>query len=363
MRHMRWWQTQRDIFGPSGCLTIGYSYPTMYMAESYNSPGSPYWCMLGFICLAVPADHPFWTSKEEPYPVAKLPVVKPLKHPGHIMVRSGGHTFLLSSGQMCGYPMKAMLAKYGKLAYSSAFAYSVPPGSYTLEQFALDSALGLSEDGGEIWKTRGYSDSQLIEPENGQFALVSTWRPFSDVTVTTWLVPPVESMPNWHLRVHKIAAGRAVQTADGSFAIRSITEDSKRHMGIYNTGTGEGTRPRILGNYDAALPEGKATGSIGAFASNLKAGAAGIAALESNSDRIAVQVLADPNSNLVESRTVIPTLRGNVEAGHTKWYITAVYAKPSGEGVRPQTYLDGWERRPVVPAWLNNKQSLSYSRL
>ena len=41
LRHFRWWQTQPDIWSPSGTLTIGYSYPNMYMAESYNSPGSP----------------------------------------------------------------------------------------------------------------------------------------------------------------------------------------------------------------------------------------------------------------------------------------------------------------------------------
>lgn len=41
MRHLRWWQTQPDIWSSSGTLTIGYSYPNMYMAENYNSPGSP----------------------------------------------------------------------------------------------------------------------------------------------------------------------------------------------------------------------------------------------------------------------------------------------------------------------------------
>lgn len=41
LRHLRWWQTQPDIWSSSGTLTIGYSYPNMYMAENYNSPGSP----------------------------------------------------------------------------------------------------------------------------------------------------------------------------------------------------------------------------------------------------------------------------------------------------------------------------------
>lgn len=41
LRHLRWWQTQPHIWSSSGTLTIGYSYPNMYMAENYNSPGSP----------------------------------------------------------------------------------------------------------------------------------------------------------------------------------------------------------------------------------------------------------------------------------------------------------------------------------
>lgn len=41
LRHLRWWQSQPNIWSSSGTLTVGYSYPNMYMAENYNSPGSP----------------------------------------------------------------------------------------------------------------------------------------------------------------------------------------------------------------------------------------------------------------------------------------------------------------------------------
>lgn len=33
LRHLRWWQTQHDIWSPSGTLTIGYSYPNMYVSR------------------------------------------------------------------------------------------------------------------------------------------------------------------------------------------------------------------------------------------------------------------------------------------------------------------------------------------
>lgn len=351
LRHLRYWQTQPDIWSSSGTLTIGYSYPNMYMAENYNSPGSPYWACLAFICLAVPAEHPFWTSKEETLGDV-IPKVKALKHPGHIMSNLGGHCMLLSSGQACSYPMKGTHAKYGAFAYSSAYGYSVPPGLFTLEQYALASQLGLSDDGGEFWKTRRKSEYAGLEDRDNGPVLVSVWRPFPDVRVRTVLVPPREAAPNWHLRAHRIDAGRDVMTADGAFAICNQRASDGRYLDPYDAARGEGTSPKIIGNYDLATPEGWTTGRQGAFA--VSKGAVGIRALEDDKkmQRSAMLVNADPNSNLVESRTVIPTLQHTIKKGESVWYVSAIYAKPSGEGVPKDSYLDGWDKVPEIPEWL-----------
>ncbi len=37
LRHLRWWQTQHDMWSPSGTLTIGYSYPNMYVSDDIPS--------------------------------------------------------------------------------------------------------------------------------------------------------------------------------------------------------------------------------------------------------------------------------------------------------------------------------------
>ncbi|KAJ8119499.1 hypothetical protein ONZ43_g3555 [Nemania bipapillata] len=68
-------------------------------------------------------------------------------------------------------------------------------------------------------------------------------------------------------------------------------------------------------------------------------------------------VNADPNSNLVESRTVIPTLQGTIREGETVWYVSAIYAKPSGESVAKESYLDGWDKTPEIPAWLKEEMA------
>ncbi|KAK4193100.1 hypothetical protein QBC35DRAFT_482622 [Podospora australis] len=351
MRHLRWWQTQHDMWTSSGTLTIGYSYPNMYMAENYNSPGSPYWACLAFICLAVPETHPFWTSKEENH-WDVIPKIKPLPQPGHIMSNLGTHTMLLSSGQACSYPMKGTHAKYGAFAYSSAYAYSVPPGLFTLEQYALASQLGLSDDGGEYWKPRRLSKSSLEYRDNNSPVLVSLWSPFVDVHVKTYLIPPVEETPNWHLRVHFIhAGGREVQTADGSFAICNERTPDGRYLDLYDEAKCEGTSPKVIGNYDLATPEAWASGKDGAFA--VSKGAVGIKALEwKEAGRTATLVNADPNSNLVENRTTIPTLQGTVRKGEKVWYVTGIYARPGG---RKEEYLSGWGRTPEIPGWLKEE--------
>jgi hypothetical protein len=292
-------------------------------------------------------------SAEEPYPKAKLPSVKALPHPGHIMSYLGGHRMLLSSGQACGYAMKGTHAKYGKFAYSSAYGYSVPPGGYTLEQFALDSTLGLSDDEGEVWKRRRLCEKAGIEEHEGKPVLVSTWKPFKDVIIETYLLSSVESSPNWHIRAHRISAGREVMTADGSFAIRNIRKSDGRALRLYDPQTHEGTYPKIMGNYDLDSGGGTSAGTEGAFAAS--SGAVGIIDLLDGSDRTAMIVNADPNSNLYESKTVIPTLRHTMKAGEAKWYVSGVYARPDCAANPPDSYLVGWTVKPTVPEWLKLK--------
>ena len=247
--------------------------------------------------------------------------------------------------------MKATHAKYGAFAYSSAFGFSVPPGLLTLEQYALASQLGLSDDGGEYWKARRTCEYAAIENRHDSPVLVSRWRPFADVEVTTILVPPAEETPNWHLRAHRIKAGRTVMTADGAFAIRNVGKTDGRSLDLYDETKAEGTSPKIIGNYDTQSAAGWADGCDGAFA--VSKGAVGIKALEAGTSRRAMLVNADPNSNLMESRTTIPTLQHTIEADQTVWYVSAIYAKPSGDSVPKESYLKGWRVPPAIPRWLS----------
>lgn len=341
LRNLRWWSKQHHIFQPSGMLNIGYTYPNYYLAENYNSPGSPYWCMLAFAALAQPETHPFWSSAEEAHPFTKtpspLPAIKALKHPKHIMVHKGGHTFLLSSGQKCHYPLKATQAKYGHFAYSSAFGYSVPTGGYTLEQFVPESALALSDDGGEIWKLRReVGDAQCLE-KDGLPVLYSSMHPWRDVEVKTWLVPPFEGTPNWHLRVHSVRAERDVLTAEGGFALLGVRQrDGRTLTALSDESPDEGT---IATSSEALVVS--------------KAGASGIVEALPGSGRRGGICNVDANSNLIEARTLLPTMYADLRADTQTWFVSMVFAMPaSGVEGWEGKWKQAWDKRPELPSWI-----------
>lgn len=73
VRHLDYWMKQ-PVFDKKGILTIGYGYPNLHMAESYNAPGSPYWSMKAFAFLMLPDEHEFWKVEAAP-----LPALEPLK--------------------------------------------------------------------------------------------------------------------------------------------------------------------------------------------------------------------------------------------------------------------------------------------
>ncbi|OMP86904.1 hypothetical protein BK809_0000579 [Diplodia seriata] len=341
LRNLRWWATHPDIFQPDGTLNLGYAYANAHVTENYNSPGSPYWCMLAFAPLALPAEHPFWAAAEEPHPWARMAPVRKLEVPLQIVSNRGGHAMLLSSGQSCHYALRNTQAKYGRFAYSAAFAYSVSTGAYTLEQWVPESALALSDDGGELWRMRRAVEDAGFEEHDGVPCLASAMRPWRDVEVRTWLLPPAEPTPYWHLRVHRVTTGRELLEAEGAWA-------------VYGVKLRDG---RPLGPYDAAAHEGHVCAADSVLVVSPKSGAVGMVDLlpRERTGRTGSVLDADANSNLVEPRTVLPILRSELKAGETRWYATAVFALPESVPEWKDIYQQHWQKRPSLPAWLSER--------
>lgn len=222
LRHLRWWQ-QQPITDRDGILTLGFAYPNLAMCEDYNSPGSPYWALKTWLILALPETHPFWLADEEPLPALAEKHV--IAHAQQILIHAekSQHVTMLTAGQLELNNYVNTDAKYTKFAYSSRFGFTIERGRFGLKHAACDSMLLLA-DGDDYYRGRRECEAVRVD-EN---YLYSRWSPWHDVHIDTWQVPFGE----WHLRLHLINSARALQTAEGGFAVMK-TEHQIRERGCY----------------------------------------------------------------------------------------------------------------------------------
>ncbi|MFL4211195.1 DUF2264 domain-containing protein [Enterobacter mori] len=222
LRHLRWWQ-QQPITDRDGILTLGFAYPNLAMCEDYNSPGSPYWALKTYLILALPETHPFWLAEEQLLPALTEKHVIPHARQILIHAEKSQHVTMLTAGQLELNNYVNTDAKYTKFAYSSRFGFTIERGRFGLKHAACDSMLLLA-DGDDYYRGRRECEAVRVD-EN---YLYSRWSPWHDVHIDTWQVPFGE----WHLRLHRINSARALQTAEGGFAVMK-TEHQIRERGCY----------------------------------------------------------------------------------------------------------------------------------
>ncbi|MCK9862786.1 DUF2264 domain-containing protein [Paenibacillus sp. ATY16] len=285
LRHLRWWFSQ-PIFSPDGVLTVGYSYPNLIMAENYNAPGSVYWAFKAFLPLGLPDEHPFWQAEELPLP--ELPAISAQQAPHLVVCRHSerDHVAAFNAGHPGTNEHTHTSAKYEKFVYSASFGFSVPRAEWGLSQGAYDSMLALSEED-NLYRVRRKNEETSIDGD----ILISVWKPWRDVTVTTYLIA---GLP-WHLRIHRIETARGLDAAEGGFALP----------------------------LDATLGVNKQTCSLIGRTGFGGSGISGIRGYER-----AELVQAQSNTNLMHPRTVIPTLQAKLQPG-THILIAAVYGEPA----------------------------------
>lgn len=374
------------MFNTEGTLNIGFAYPNMYLSEDYNSPQSVYWCLKSFIVLGLDKDQPFWTSEELPHPLdgaqwknnrmsnhEGLNCIEVVWPPRQILCSTPEHHLFLSSGQMTTKTFKAREAKYGKFAYSSVFAFSVPTGNM-LTQLAPDNTLCASNDDGDSWKVRWeptdvrLEATSIVNRDGVSFevqSLVSTWKPWKhlDMWIETALVPVMEHFPGWHVRIHKINVGTmadtpswidSIQLVDGGFAIASHTTKGNFLPEVALQGLeGEGFTQQA----DNALVLSTA-GASGIVDLPMKFDSVGGIVGQGGASGVKSEVFllkADPNTNLIAQRTFIPAVKhhislrqhfsGDQKSLHLSSGIFAVISQANLENVASRNI---WQERPRV---------------
>jgi hypothetical protein len=293
LRNMRWWFS-RPILDNGGILSVGYGYPNLVMADTYNSPGSPYWGLKAYLVLALGEDHPFWRSEETPLP--EIPggaEINADPTPGFIVTRTPEDVQILNPGQYPAFDMNHPAQKYGKFAYSARFGFCVSLGSYNIEKTGCDSMLMVSAGDG-YWRER----RQVRGRASGSNWTRSVWNPWPGVEITTTLV----SLGAWHIRIHRIQSGMALETVEGGFALRRY-EAFEPALPVCNTAGGESEAL-------AAFPWGASR--IAALEPLLPAGTGA-----AGGGRKGSLLFPAPNLNIQAPAVVIPVLEGRVETGIT----------------------------------------------
>ncbi|HWT76063.1 MAG TPA: DUF2264 domain-containing protein [Mobilitalea sp.] len=264
VRHLEYWMHQ-PIFDHAGLLTIGYCYPNLQMTESYNSPGSPYWAMKIFACLALPEDDPFWSCEAAPLPklepqkyLAKADMIIQRRMDGNVVALPGGRTF--------SHVHTHTEEKYAKFAYSTKYGFSVMRSPLNFQEAAPDSVLAF-EVLGHIFM-RGQTQSYAVKEDK----VISEWSPLPGIQVHTEIVPTKEG----HRRVHVIESAYECKAYDAGFAL-PITKP-------------EGCTVRPL-----------------------------------SGNGLVRMMKPDPNTNLINSKTLIPTVEYQINTGMNRIETEVLY--------------------------------------
>lgn len=302
VRHMQDW-LKKPVFDRNHILTIGYAYPDLVMGERYNGPGSPYWSLKTFAFLMLPDDHKFWSAKPAPLPA--LENVKPIPYADMLMAVYEGHNTAYVPGRYSPAGHGQSQAKYGKFAYDTRFGFHVARSCFELHEAAPDSMLAFCIDG-YTYVRRICEDFTVSEDK-----VVSVWSPYPGIRVETTVIPE-----SWgHRRIHRIASSVECEAYDCGFGIASDPADG------YESGIKEGAA-WAKNRYASCEVTGEYTDDAGEWL--LEPG---------------VVIDADPNTNLLYPKAVIPAVKYRITEG-----VTVIETCVRAEWKR----LDYWEDKKLV---------------
>jgi len=292
MRNLRWWAAH-PISDRDGVLSIGYTYDNRRLSETYSSAGSPYWCMKAFGSLAARADHPFWTTDEDPLDPLVAPIT--IGDAGQVITRDADHAVILSARPAAALDFpEQCAAKYRKFAYSSVFGFSGDVADM-FGSIHTDSMLALTDAEGNRRVRLGVEAGGVEDSVTW-----STWHPWPDVRVDSvcWAIDASR-----HGRVHRVRTGRDLTGVESGFAIGLDTPGDLLGDGVHTD-------------------DGRATITT-------SRGVSSIVELDGTTPRRPITRNLAVNASLLHPRTAIPALSGVIAAGdHT--IACVVHATPTG---------------------------------
>ena len=210
------WWLKKPIFDHAGILTVGYAYPNLNMAEFYNAYGSPYWALKSFLLLALPENHEFFAAESLPLP--EMQPMLPIPEACMTVQRIGGYSVALTAGQWATWSPTHCAEKYSKFAYSSRYGFSISRSLESLGAAAPDSTLAFEIDG-QIFYRRKCIEARV----NADGSIYSKWSPMKGILVESVVIPT----ENGHIRRHNVTADDTYVAYDTAFALPAGLDDGE----------------------------------------------------------------------------------------------------------------------------------------
>lgn len=273
VRHFCDWM-KKPVFDRDGILTIGYGYSNLVMGERYNGPGSPYWALKTFAILMLPDEHPFWKAEAKPLPV--LEKQKALVYADMLIHRYENHVTAFVPGKYSPAGHGQIVAKYGKFAYDTRFAFSVAKSEYEVHEAAPDSMLAFFING-YVYVRRICEEFRVSESE-----VYSRWIPYEGIMVESFIIPTETG----HTRKHIITSDRECEAYDCGFAVEIDVEGEKQIQ--------EGNQAQVENYYS------------------------GCQVVAEGNEGEGVIIFADPNTNLLHPMTRIPAVHYRIHKGRNE---------------------------------------------
>ena len=189
------------------------------MCQVYSGPGSPYFAGMGFLGLAVPAQHPLWTEPEQPQPAERADYVRTLHNVGWVIQSGAGVVRIANhAGDHIDNPDRENGdPNYASVGYSTHTA----PGVGDAWTAAVDGNIALIDEWGRATHRAG-----LRGTKTGDGWAASWHRPrFGTVDVPGARVVSLSILhADFELRAHLVTAPLGWTTREGSYALAGERE-------------------------------------------------------------------------------------------------------------------------------------------
>jgi hypothetical protein len=158
----------REDFLHEGVPTLGFYGQFTPLVQGYSCAGSPLWLGKAFLCLHFPADHPFWTAKENngTWDTLSSHEVKEtvLNGPALSFTNHGasGETILRSGKVVKNTNDEHGMWNYSKLCYNTKYPWESAPAKYVeAQQYVLQDITGDYYEKGNVTFWHGLKNEVL----------------------------------------------------------------------------------------------------------------------------------------------------------------------------------------------------------